>query len=182
VLLVGAIHNENQLFTAQIKTFEAEVEMWLSSDRSDASDARYLCAQRKAYEESFDRWTGQVWNNFRKLIRDYFKLDLQQTAFTNLAKCYLLPGNASVDKCVIACAGPYPIADLVCLLKPIATLVAKSSRVTDRFTPIKKTNASLPLEFRFGNANTWAGKMNGRKLEEWAPEAAEQYRKAGRRA
>jgi hypothetical protein len=182
VLLVGAIHNENQLFTTQMETLETEIETWLSSSRSDASDACYLRAQREAYERSFDQWRGQVWDNFRKLIRDYFKLDLQQTAFTNLAKCYLPPGNESVDKCVIACADAYPIADLVCRLKPIAALVAKSSEATDRFTPIKKANASLPLEFRFGNANTWAGKMNGRKLEEWAPEAAEQYRKVGRRA
>ena len=178
MLLVGAIHNENKLFTHEIETLEAEVKTWLSSVRSDASDARYLRAQREAYEQSFDQWTGQVWNNFRKLIRDYFKLELRQTAFTNLAKCYLPPGDASVDKCVLACAGPYPIAHLVCRLKPIAVLVAKSSKATDRFTPIKKANASLPLEFRFGNANTYAGKMNGRKLEEWAPEAAARYRKA----
>ena len=69
VLLVGAIHNENQLFTHEIETLEAEVKTWLSSVRSDASDARYLRAQREAYEQSFGQWTGQVWNNFRKLIR-----------------------------------------------------------------------------------------------------------------
>lgn len=178
VLLVGAIHNENQLFTPQIKTLEAEVKTWLSSGRSDASDALYLRAQREAYEQSFDHWTGQVWNNFRKLIKDYFKVELCQTAFTNLAKCYLPPGDASVDKCVVACAGSYPIAHLVCRLRPIAVLVAKSSKATDTLTPRKKANASLPLIFRFGNANTWAGKMKGRNLEEWAPEAAELYRKA----
>lgn len=178
VLLVGAIHNENKLFTPQIEALEAEVKTWLSSGRSDASDARYLRAQREAYEQSFGHWTGQVWNNFRKLIRDYFTLELCQTAFTNLAKCYLPPGDASVDKCVVACAGPYPIAHLVCRLKPIAVLVAKSSQATDKFTPMKKENALLPLVFRFGNANTFAGKMKGRNLEEWAPEAAERYRKA----
>jgi hypothetical protein len=178
VLLVGAIHNANRLFTPQMETLEVEVKRWLSSGRSDASDARYLRAQREAYEQSFNQWTGQVWNNFRKLVRDYFKLELRQTAFTNLAKCYLPPGDTSVDKCVVACAVPYPIAYLVCCLKPIAVLVAKSSQATDKFTPMKKTNASLPLEFRFGNANTWSGKMNGRKLEEWAPDGAELYRKA----
>jgi hypothetical protein len=61
-------------------------------------------------------------------------------------------------------------------------VVAVRFRMVELIQPIKKTNASLPLEFRFGNANTWAGKMNDRKLEEWAPEAAEQYRKVGRRA
>lgn len=178
MLLVGAIHNENQLFTPQMETLEAEVKTWLSSPRSDASDARYLRVQREAYEESFNQRTGQVWNNFRKLVRDYLKLELCQTVFTNLAKCYLPPGDTSVDKCVRACAGSYSIAQLVCRVKPIAVLVAKNSQATNKYTPMKKVNAALPLEFRFGNANTWAGKMNGRKLKEWAPEAAELYRKA----
>ena len=179
MLLVGAIHNEHQLFTPQIKTLEAEVETWLKSDPSDASDARYLCAQRKAYEQSFDQWKGQVWNSFRKLIGDYFKLEWNQAAFTNLAKCYLPPGDKLVDKCVRACAGAYPIAHLVCRLRPIAVLVAKSSQATDKFTPIcTSTDVSQPLVFRFGNANKYCGKMKGRKLEEWAPEAAELYRKA----
>ncbi len=177
VLLVGAIHNEHQLFTPQIKTLEAEVKIWLKSDPSDASDARYLCAQRKAYEQSFGQWAGQVWGNFQKLMRE-FKLDLNQTAFTNLAKCYLPPGDKSVDKCVRACAGLYPIADLVCRLRPVAVLIAKSAQATDKFTPICANADGSPLVFRFGNANTYAGKMKARKLEEWAAEAAQRYRQA----
>jgi hypothetical protein len=87
VLLVGAVHNAEELRTPEMEELAKFAKVW-GLGRSK-SDSEYLNLLRAAYLKSARReWIpkGQVWRHFQTLVD---KLDLcwDRVAFTNWNKC-----------------------------------------------------------------------------------------------
>jgi hypothetical protein len=125
VLLAGAIHNADQLFTPEILALENEVKMWVGASRTPESDRHYLASVRAAYLASSRQWAlnGNVWKRFDKLL-GYLGLDMEQVAFTNLAKCFC-PVGQSDTQFVKACLARYPLRELIDGIQPKAVFIGE---------------------------------------------------------
>jgi hypothetical protein len=172
VLLFGAIHNANQLFTPEILELADEVKEWMSAVRTPESDRQYLASVRAAYTASARRWAvnGTVWKRFDKLLA-CLDIDMEQVAFTNLAKCFCAVGQ-NETRFVKACLERYPLGALVQDIQPKAVFIAKNAQATNRLEGDvgAKTGA---LVFRFNNRT--GRSPDGRSFRDWAPEAAQAY-------
>jgi len=168
VLIVGAVHNGAELFTPEIEKLARIARDWR---RGAVSDEYYLSAVRWAYEQSRTTWEkNTVWRNLR-ILREELGINFQQTAFTNLAKCLLPPGE-NTDALFLKCNNHFPLHDLIRRLKPLAVFIAKSSEKSRKvFTQYR----GLPLIYQFHNLNG----LNERneKLDQSAIWAKEDYQK-----
>jgi hypothetical protein len=168
VLIVGAVHNAAELFTPDIGQLAAMGCDWR---RGAVSDERYLSAIRWAYERSKTTWEkNTVWRNLRNL-REELGIDFDQTAFTNLAKCLLSPGE-NPDALFVKCNNHFPLHELIRRLDPVAVFIAKSS---EKSRKVFNQYRGRPIIYQFGNLNG----LNERneKLVQWAKRAAEEYRR-----
>jgi hypothetical protein len=172
VFLVGAIHNADQLFTPEIVELESQVARWMNAPRTPQSDRRYLTSVRAAYLASSRRWAlkGNVWKRFNKLL-GYLGIDMDQVAFTNLAKCFC-PVGQNDSRFVKACLARYPLSALIDGIQPNAVFIAKDAQATNRLGGDLGTKTGA-LIFRFNNRT---GQANGQSFREWVPEAAQAYR------
>jgi hypothetical protein len=168
VLIVGAVHNAEALFTPEIKKLAAIACDWR---RGAVSDERYLSTVRWAYEHSRTTWEqNTVWRNLRTL-REKLGIDFDQTAFTNLAKCYLQP-RKSTDALFMQCNNHFPLNDLIRRLEPLAVFIAKSS---EKSRKVFDQYRGRSLIYQYHNLNG----LNERdeKLDQWAKRAAEEYQR-----
>jgi hypothetical protein len=175
VLLVGAIHNERELFTNEIKVLEVETRDWY--DRK-ISNRKYLNSVRNAYEKSADRWSNKaVWSGFG-IIRAELGLQFKQTAFTNLAKCYLPAGAAGgTERSLRACLGQNPLQRLCTALDPQWILVAQTSEKTRPvLRRLNNDNCRIWQYENTFNRRKW-DETNRRFIpwDEWFPEVIEAY-------
>ena len=127
VLLVGAIHNADRLFTPEILALGDEVKKWVGAPRTPESDRRYLASVRAGYTASARLWAlnGNVWKRFDKLLA-YLGIDMEQVAFTNLAKCFC-PVGENDTRFVKACLARYPLGELIKDIQPKAVFIAKNA-------------------------------------------------------
>jgi len=172
VLLVGAIHNADRLFTPEILALGDEAKKWVGAPRTPESDRRYLASVRAAYTASARRWAlnGNVWKRFDKLL-GHLGIEMEQVAFTNLAKCFCPVGHNDT-RFVKACLARYPLGALIEDIRPRAVFIAKDAQATNHLEGEIGTKTGA-LVFRFNNRT---GQANGRSFREWVPEAAQEYR------
>ncbi len=173
VLLVGAIHNAGQLFTPEIVALESQVEKWMNASRSTDSNRQYLTAVQSAYLASSRRWAcnGNVWKRFDELLC-YLGIDIEQVAFTNLAKCFCSVGQNDT-RFVKACLTRYPVGALIEEIQPKAVFIGKNEKATNRLLGDLETKTGA-LVFQYNNRTGQS--PDRRSFREWAPEAARKYR------
>jgi hypothetical protein len=179
VLLVGAIHNTNRLFTNEIIELEPIARKWSNSKPDSTHNQIYLKALRKAYINSIPQWQswlmngnkkrGAVWSNFQKIV-DSLEIGWEHIAFTNLAKCHT-PTQSDDTNTIISCATTFSIEKLVTILNPVAIFIAKDERVVNPATPIAENSARFVR--RYNNRN---GVSKNLKIREWLLTDAKRYR------
>jgi hypothetical protein len=180
VLFVGAVHNANnqdsdhkagQLFTSHINKLAGIACDWLSGA---VTDADYLSVVRSAYEKSQAQWKT-VWRHFRTL-QTLLKVSFDQTAFTNLAKCFLTPHKSAgkptgkdTDDLFVECNDKFPLYDLIRILKPAMVFVAKDSGTSHKVFHCYPY-ISGPAIYMFHNLN--GTNSRGESIKQWGLRAA----------
>ena len=177
VLFVGAVHNEEFLFKARtIQSLGAAGATWIREGR--VGDAAYLAAMRLYYPEAARFWQnsrGVFWNFCA--LRAELKVDLEQVAIANLAKCYASPEKKDPKKkysqVIAECPNPnrFPLRDLVERLNPAIIFIATTSDCA-RLDGVKHDGRRV---FQFEN---WFHGRDAkmRPLKVWAQEATTAYR------
>jgi hypothetical protein len=169
VLCVGHVHATDWEQTARVP-LEKSLRRWLSSGRSQSSDTAYLESVREVFEWWLPTW--RRWSHFRALV-DKLQLDVQDIAWTNLAKCRV-SREANPDGVVRVCQSAFPIREVVEALRPEAVLscVKNAYEGGPIVTTWRSANLPRPLVF------TWDGRRgtdrDGRLLRVWTDDAVRQ--------
>jgi hypothetical protein len=132
ILLIGAVHNGNALFTESFRSVEDATSVWRSTARlpSPDSDDNYLDRLRSGYGAAMPAW-GPL-RRFGNVL-EVLNLGLSSAVYMNVAKCWSYPRKPStigagkqddllMEFCSVESA--YDIGRLVGLLDPLQIYVS----------------------------------------------------------
>jgi hypothetical protein len=124
IMLVGAVHSGNALFTEPFRHVEAATKNWRVAGRSASSDEAYLGEMRAGYGAAMPGWGP--WRNGFGSILEALEVSIDGTAYTNVAKCWSKPREPSpisgnqddllMEFCLME--SEYGIASLIAMLQP----------------------------------------------------------------
>jgi hypothetical protein len=134
VLCVGAVHREadqakhgGEVISRTNRELNEATRAWASRGRSTETDEVYLRAVQAAYVDALPTW--ERWNqHFRPLVNDLLKMNTDEIAWANLAKCRVsidrgAHQQAAEQKVTRLCQQQFvPMSDLVAALRPAAVL------------------------------------------------------------
>ena len=158
---------------------------WVQRGRSRDADRDYLAAVRAVYEDALPRWAR--WRrHFQSLVEDHLGKSTREIAWTNLAKCRVAIHRGSRIRAAEAkltrlCQREFaPASELVYAIRPglVLCCVLHARGGGDIVSSWDSPSAS-PLVY------CWQGQSghdlhntdpNARRLAEWAPEMAREYR------
>lgn len=192
VLCVGAVHRESSVKNEDASEIIANINRrlissartWLAYGRSKNSDAAYLEEVRDAYEKGLPAWP-RYQRHFRRLVQDHLGLSVPEIAWTNLAKCRVPIDRGAAQRqaeqrLTRLCQAEFaPLRNLVDAIRPTAVLVAVLHAGRNGDIVDWGAIGWKPLVY------SWQGQSghdrhntdpSARRLEEWAPEMAEQIR------
>lgn len=178
IMLVGAVHNGNALFSEPFRRVESTTLTWRSARRSAGSDAAYLDQVRLGYENAMPTW-GPWRNGFGRVL-SALNLEAKNIVYTNVAKCWSKPREPSpiggnqddllMEFCLME--SEYGIISLVEMLRPLQIYVSARNvyRAVEQWSSWSMSSERV---WTF-NANTGA-LLRGNELELSLDDAVKQY-------